>query len=157
MACSCTFSRLISPYFRSTCRGSRRSRANSDADQVGACDAGDGHGHIGGGTEKRTFSHCHGYFPADRTLCLQKPRIDAKRFDLARFRIGDEASVQVLGGAGRLRQHGRKLARRARLSRDDREVSLARCRKGAFGELSKVVGGYQGEVSIRPSIRERHF
>jgi hypothetical protein len=71
--------------------------------RIGACDARDGYGHIGGRTVKRAFCHRYGYFPTDRALCLQEPGIDAKSFNLVRLRVGDEASVQVLTGAGGLR------------------------------------------------------
>jgi hypothetical protein len=86
---------------------------------------------------KRAFGHRHGYFPTDRALCLQEPGVDATRFNLVRLRVGDEASVQVLAGARSLREERRKLAGRARLSRHDREGSLARRRKGAFGEINE--------------------
>jgi hypothetical protein len=69
-----------------------------------------------------------------------KAKIGAKPkdFNLVRLGIGDEASVQVLGGAGRLRQECRKLARRAGLRRHDCEVSATGRGKSAFGEVCEV-------------------
>ena len=66
--------------------------------RIGSCNARDRHGHIGGRKVKRAFGQRQGDFPTDCALCFQEPGVDAKRFDLVRLRVGDEASVQVLGG-----------------------------------------------------------
>ena len=42
-----------------------------------------------------------------------EPGIDAKRLNLVRLRVGDEASMQVLAGTRGLRQERSKLAGRA--------------------------------------------
>ena len=106
--------------------------------RVGACHAGNSHRHIGGRTMKRAFGHRHGYIPTHRPLGVQESGIDAKRFNLVRLRVGDEASMQMLSGARGLGQERRKLAGRAGLSRHDREISPdCRC-KGAFREVCKV-------------------
>jgi hypothetical protein len=109
-------------------------------------DARNCHGHIGGRTAQRALGHRNGHIRRDRALCLEEFGVHAKRFDFVSLRIGDKASVKVLGSAGRLRQERRKLTRCTRFGGHDREVSTAGHCKRAFSEVNEV----QAAATRRP-------
>jgi len=136
---------------------------------AGAGDAGDGDGEIGVGVAERAARHRFGGFAAYCAVVFERRFGNAEHRALGRIRIGDEAAVDDVGGAGDLGERAGDEAAGAGLRGRDLEFAGAAkleqagrglpqlvvdhfCRHGA---LTAAVMGVQSAGGSSPSPSRR--